>query len=461
MRVFGLELTSDRLRRALQALRVKQTLSGIGQWFTIHDTFPGAWQTNVEVDRTTVAESWAVYGCVTLIANDVSKMPPRVMRFDEAQQIWVPTLLRRPLLRNPNHFQTRIEFFRSWIFSLLLWGNTYVLKERDQNGFVARLYVLDPQRVTPLVSEDGGVYYRLNNDNLNGIPESSITVPASEIIHDRMNTLWHPLIGVSPISASGMAATQALAIQDNSAKFFQNMSRPSGVLEAPGAISNETASRIKTAWEENFSGANAGKVAVLGDGLEYRALTITATDSQLIEQLKFTGEMVCATFHVPPYKLGLGPMPTVNNTSALNQQYYDQCLQPIVESIELRLDEGLELPQNNEVWFDESAILRMDPEARYKSYNEAIGGGWMAPNEARRREDMAPVEGGDTPYLQQQNFSLAALAKRDANDPFANPAPSQPEPDLEPEDEDEMDEEELSRAFEAARMRSGPLWVNI
>src|SRR5690606_16452213 len=127
----------------------------------------------------------------------------------------------------------------------------------------------------------------------------------------------------------------------------------------PGAISNETASRIKTAWEENFSGANAGKVAVLGDGLEYRALTITATDSQLIEQLKFTGEMVCATFHVPPYKLGLGPMPTVNNTSALNQQYYDQCLQPIVESIELRLDEGLELPQNNEVWFDESAILRM------------------------------------------------------------------------------------------------------
>src|SRR5690606_33826764 len=157
--------------------------------------------------------------------------------------------------------QTRIEFFRSWIFSLLLWGNTYVLKERDQNGFVARLYVLDPQRVTPLVSEDGGVYYRLNNDNLNGIRESSITVPASEIIHDRMNTLWHPLIGVSPISASGMAATQALAIQDNSAKFFQNMSRPSGVLEAPGAISNETASRIKTAWEENFSGANAGKVA--------------------------------------------------------------------------------------------------------------------------------------------------------------------------------------------------------
>ena len=33
---------------------------------------------------------------------------------------------------------------------------------------------------------------------------------------------------------------------------------------------------------------------------------------------------------------------------------------------------------------------------------------------------MEPVEGGDSPYLQQQNYSLEALAKRDAaSDPFA------------------------------------------
>lgn len=446
MRVFGLELSAKRLRRALSSLRVKQTLSGVGQWFTIHDTYPGAWQQNVTVSRTTVAESWAVYGCVTLIANDISKMPARVMQWDEAQRIWVPTLLR-PLLRKPNHFQTRIEFFRCWIFSLLLYGNTYVLKERDQNGFVSGLYVLDPQRVTPLVAPDGGVYYRLNNDNLSGITEASITVPASEIIHDRINTLWHPLIGVSPISACGSAATQALAIQDNSTKFFQNMSRPSGILTAPGAIADTTAARIKQHWDENFTGKNAGKVAVLGDGLSYQQMTIAATDAQLIEQLKFTGEMICAVFHVPPYKLGLGPMPTVNNTGLLNQQYYDQGLQPIVESMELRLDDGLELPRNQEVWFDESAILRMDQASRFESYNKAIGGGWMAPNEARREEDMPPVEGGDSPYIQQQNFSLAALAKRDANDPFAKPEPAPPSTPSEPEEPEEDDQTDKALYF--------------
>jgi hypothetical protein len=48
----------------------------------------------------------------------------------------------------------------------------------------------------------------------------------------------------------------------------------------------------------------------------------------------------------------------------------------------------------------------------------------MAPNEARFKYfGLGPVTGGDTPYLQQQMFSLAALAERDASEPFAQPAP--------------------------------------
>ena len=52
---------------------------------------------------------------------------------------------------------------------------------------------------------------------------------------------------------------------------------------------------------------------------------------------------------------------------------------------------------------------------------------WAAcrPMIARRRcPRPGPVTGGDTPYLQQQMFSLEALAKRDANDPFAKPRPT-------------------------------------
>lgn len=390
---------------------------GYSWWPRVLESFTGAWQQNVTIDRPTVVQNWAVFSCATLIAGDIAKMPAAVMDYDSAQKVFVPTL-NRPVLRKPNRFQTYVEFIRLWVLSLLFNGNTYVLKQRDERGFVVALYILDPCRVTPLISEDGGIYYQLAADNLSGI-EEQLTVPASEIIHDRLWTIYHPLIGVSPIFACGIAAMQSAAIQQNSALFFQNMSRPSGVLTAPGAIADETAARLKAAWEEKFSGANAGKVAVLGDGLKYEAMTITAVDSQLIEQLKFSGEMICATFHVPPYKLGLGQMPTVNNVSALNQQYYDQALQPIVENIERHLKEGLEVSDPSEVWLDEGVLLRMDPATRMESHIKAISGALRAPNEARREENWAPQVGGDVLYLQQQNYSLPALAKRDSkDDPF-------------------------------------------
>jgi phage portal protein BeeE len=207
-----------------------------------------------------------------------------------------------------------------------------------------------------------------------------------------------------------------LAIQHSSRAFFANNAIPGGILTAPGKIGEETARRLKESWQENYSGRNSGRVAVLGDDLKFQQMSVPAEDAQLVEQLKLTAEMVCACFHLPAYKIGVGQMPTVNNTAALNQQYMDQCLHPLFESAEARLDHGLELPGLMEFWFDTANLLRLDPESRFKSHSEAIKGGWMTPNEARQAEDMEPVEGGDSPYMQQQNFSLAALARRDENE---------------------------------------------
>src|SRR5690606_3825031 len=404
-----------RLRRTLDKTAVKY-LSSLSGWFPIvRESYSGAWQSGVTVSQTTAAANWAVFACVTLIASDIGKMPARVMQWLAAERIWQPSL-NRPVLRRPNHFQTWPDFVKSWVFSLLLRGNTFVLKVRDSNRHVVAMYVLDPHRVVPLVSPSGEIFYQLHADNLAGI-EQAVTVPASEMMHDRIHTLYHPLIGVTPIYANAMAATQSKAIEENSAQFFQNMSQPGGVMTAPGPISDETASRIKETFKENFSGDKIGDLLVLGDGLQYQPLTISAKDSQLIEQHKWTGEMICATFHVPPYKLGLGQMPTTNNVAALNQQYYDQCLHPITDSMERRLDEGLELNSPfEEIWFDTSELLRMDPATRYDAHSKAIGGGWLAPNEARRQEDLPPKPGGDSPMLQQQNYSLEALALRDERD---------------------------------------------
>lgn len=428
MRIFGFDI---------RRVRNKQTLSPPGgTWRQILDVFPGAWQQDSTPEPEVVTGYWAVFACATLIAGDIAKCPARVMK-KNLDGIWEETI-ERPVLRKPNGYQTSIEFFFSWVMSKLLTGNTYVLKVRDRENRIVAMHVLDPLKCKPLVSESGDVFYELGGDNLSGITDKSIVVPASEIIHDKMYPVYHPLVGVSPIHACGRAASQGLAIQKNSQAFFENMSRPGGMLTAPGRITDEVAARLKQQFEDNYGGKNIGRLAVAGDGLTYESFSVTAEDAQLIAQLKMTAEMVCACFHVPGYKIGVGQMPTVNNTAALNQQYYDQCLQFLIETMEYQLDRGLELEEPNgfirteqrEVWFDLTNLLRMDPESRYKSHSEAIKGGWLAPNEARLKENLSSVDGGDSPMIQQQNYSLAALAKRDAQeDPFNSGINTRPEED--------------------------------
>lgn len=418
-------------------------------WFRIMESFPGAWQRNVEVKFDSVLSYHADWACRTLIASDISKLRVKLVKRD-GDGIWseVSNRAYSPVLRKPNHFQNRIQFFETWMLSKLQSGNTYVLKERDDRNVVKKLYVLDPNLVTPLVSDSGDVFYQINADNLTGIKQS-ITVPAREIIHDRFNCFYHPLVGLSPIFAGGLAAMQGLAIQNDSAKFFQNGARPGGVLTAPAAIADETAERIKEYWDAEFSGDNAGKVAVLGDGLKYEAMRAKAVDSQLIEQLKWSAEVICSTYHVPPYKIGVGATPTANNVQSLNVEYYSQCLQVLIEAIELCLDEGLEMKENIGTEFDTDGLLRMDSITQMEVLDKSKG--IMSPNEQRKKLDLPPKPGGDSPMLQQQNYSLQALAKRDAkDDPFGTATAPKADPESPPEPTPDPEREEAQqRAFAA------------
>jgi phage portal protein BeeE len=215
------------------------------------------------------------------------------------------------------------------------------------------------------------------------------------------------------------------------------------VLTAPGAISQATADRAKAYWEENFTAENAGKVAVLGDGLKYEAMTMTAVDAQLIEQLRWNDATIAGAFGVPTHMINGAAAPATNNVEALNQQYYSQCLQIHVESIELLIDEGLGLDQVTGrtlgTEFDLHDLLRMDTATKVRTASEGVRGGIFKPNEARAWFDLEPVTGGHAVYLQQQNYSLEALAKRDAKeDPFSSssPRPALPAPDEEDETED-------------------------
>jgi len=393
----------------------------------VREPFAGAWQRNLEINQNTVLSFHAVFSCISLIASDIAKMPLRMMRRD-SKGIWKESSSGKvaAIYRRPNAFQNRIQFFECWLNSKLCHGNTIALKIRNTRGEITELRILDWSKVTPLVADDGSVFYQINPDNLSGV-ESSVTVPAREVIHDRFNCLFHPLVGLSPIYAAGLAAMQGHHIQQNSASFFRNGSKPSGVIEVPGNITEENARKLKTDWETGYSGENAGKTGLLSNGAKYNAVSMSADDAKMVEQLQMSAKIVCSAFHVPAYKAGIGELPSYDNIEALEQQYYSQCLQALIESIELLLDEAFELEDGTGTEFDVSALLRMDSERRIKTLGEGVKNTILTPNEARRSENLPPVTGGDELYLQQQNFSLGALARRDASDdPFGKSSQSSP-----------------------------------
>ncbi len=433
----------------------------------IREPFTGAWQRNQEIRPDSVLAHHAVYSCITRISQDIGKLRPKLVEKDD-DGIWTETSSAAfsGVLNQPNRFQNYIQFQEWWITSKLIHGNSYALIERDDRQVPRSLYLLDPTRVTVLVSSDGAVFYRLKQDNLAGLEVSEVDVPASEIVHDRMNCLFHPLVGVSPIFACGTAANLGLEIQNNSSAFFSNGSTPSGVLTSPLNITAAQAEEMQLQWNSRYGPNGPGGVAVLGNNMKFEAMTMTAVDSQLIEQLEWTAEVVCSTFHVPPFMVGIGAMPAYQSAEILNQIYYSQCLQSHIESFELVMDAALGIGERNKldsgkiygVELDLDGLLRMDTKAQIDALTAGVGGSLYAINEARQKLSLKPKKGGDSILSQQQYYSIEALAERDANDPFAKPTPPLPPVDPAPALPTPEPQKQLTAGRSAEETESLEMW---
>jgi HK97 family phage portal protein len=402
-----------------------QPVNGGDVWHTIHEPSTGAWQRNqeIEVSKNDQMRHHAVFACVSLITRDIGKLKIKTKKkIDGVSQDCDSNV--KNLLAKPNEFQNWQQFAEAWATSKATTGNTYVWKVRNIFGEVWKYQILNSERTKPLVDPNGNVFYQVRKDRLFDLSED-VVFPASEIIHDRFNCFYHPLVGLSPITACALSASQGISIQRNAQAFFQNESRPSGLLTAPGSISPADAKVLQDRWHEKYSGKGRGGTAVLGDGMTYTSMSVPAHDAQLVEQLKMSGEIICTAFSVPAFKVGLAPIPA-GKVSDHNDIYYSDCLQHYIESIENLLNQHLQLEDGVEVEFCLDALLRMDAGSQMDYLDKGVKGAIMSPNEARAKVGLRPVPGGESPMIQQQNFSLAAIAKRDSSDdPFAKaPAPT-------------------------------------
>lgn len=443
-----------RTRQAMTTLPAPPTSGGnslppLSHGYT-HEPFSGAWQMNRECWGAQGIFS-AVYACITIIAGDLAKLPPTIRTLQSnGKKVDNPNHPAAQVLNRPNSYQTRVDFWGQFMSSALFTGNAYVYLQRDASHNVSAMHILDPRRVRVLLADDGSVFYRVGQEQLADLIGSD-TLPARDVMHHRLLTLTHPLVGLTPLYAAGVSAMTGQTIQQNSYAFFANMSRASGVLTAPGKISQETANRLKTEWDQNFKGGQMGRTAVLGEGMKWEPLTISAADAQLIEQLRWSVEDVARCFRVPTYMLTDASKVSFKNAETLARNYYSQTLQYHIESIEARIDQAFGLTGNTYCEFDLAAMLRMEFDARMSAYQVGIQSGVLTINEARYLEELGPMEGGDEPLIQSQYrpLSMAGEPTTAAPPPAEPPAP----PPADDETDDEVSDEELAAFDDSKTLR--------
>jgi HK97 family phage portal protein len=456
MKFFG--LTIGREKRAPESLN---TVSGWRDgWRRILEPFSGAWQQNVEEKRGDLLTYPTLYACINRLTSDIGKLAFLLRRLT-AEGIWVSATNSAydPVLRKPNHYQTPGQFREYWLLTKLVNGNSYILKRRDARGVVIELYVLDPERVLPMVSDAGEVYYQLYTSPLNTLPEGypaeNLIVPASEIIHDRCMTIHHPLIGVPPVASAHWPALKNMKIMRSATEFFANNAQPGGILTAPAGMSEADAAAVQTYWATNFSGGNAGKVAIVGADMKFTAFAMKSIDSQVVEQLRYSDEQICQPFGIPPFMVSIGTIPSGLGVDGVYQLYYQNALQTHIEHMESLLDEGLKVAAPLGIELDLGPLLRMDAAKRADVETKLVGGGIKTPNEGRLPFNLPPLTGGDTVYMQQQDIPLEQARLNKIDQP-APPAPSAPDPD----DQAAIDEAKAiiatQRAIDAMRKAVNP-----
>lgn len=445
MKIFGLTITRE---KRLPMAAVPQYRGG---WRRILESFPGAWQQNVEVCQADLVCYPTLYACLMRCASDIGKLPFLLMQ-QKDNGIWsaVENPAYSPVLRKPNNYQTAQQFRETWIISKKTQGNTYILKRRDNRGLVVAMYALDPCRVMPMVTETGQVYYQLNTDPLNTLPSDypadRLIVPASEIIHDRCICIHHPLIGVPPLCAAYWPTVKNLKILQSSAQFFNNNSQPGGILTAPAGMSDEDAQRVRDYWQTAYTGDNAGKVAVIGADMKFTSFAMKGADSQLVEQMQYSDRQICQPFGIPPYIVGVGEIPAGMKVDDVMNTYFALGLQSDIEAMEYLLDEGLGVSKPLGIELDLEPLLRMDQTKQAEFETKLVSGKIKTPDEARKKFNLPPTGGGGTLWGQDQDKPLGVLA-----DPAyiaaqnATPAPTEPAPVAEPEDTDTTASDEVRR----------------
>jgi HK97 family phage portal protein len=354
------------------------------------------------VTPTTAQSVSAVYACVQAIAETAASLPLILFRRGEDgdRERASDHPLYRVLHDMANPEQTALEFREYMQAPVLLKGNAFAKIVRGYDGQVRELWPLNPDNVQVRRTPSGLVYEHSKEGVLTRLL-------AHEVLHLRHRLGDDGVLGVSPIAAARGVVELAIAENQHGVSTFTNGAKLLGVLKFPGKLKPEQRQAIGASWASQHAGAaNAGRTAILEEGVDFQALSMSLEDASWIEARKLSVIEVCRLFRVPPSIVGAMEQSNYSNSVEMARQFATQTLRRHLVMWEQAIAAKCLTDAGRRTYFAEhqvEGLLRGDSANRAAFYSSGISDGWMLRSEARKLENLKAIDGIDDAPLSQKS----------------------------------------------------------
>lgn len=372
--------------------------------------------TGVPVTADSAMKVSAVWACVGAIAGSLSSIPlPILERLPEGGSNQATDYYLYDVIHDqPNRSQTSIEWREMMNVHALQKGNGYSEIVPGRRGAAEELIPLPPDYVTP-EQQIGGVWrsdcaltkgpirYKLRQQ------DGTERILSDENVFHLRGMSSGGLKGLSVIEYARQSFGLALATEQYGARWFSQDARPRGVLKTANKLQPETKRQLKEGWEAAHSGlGNAHRIAVLEDGLEFQAISISPEDSQFLGTRDFQIADIARWFRVPLHMIQAMTKETAWGTGieSLSLAFVIYTLQPWA----VRWEQAIrrDLINDTRRYYAKhtfAGLLRGDTKSRFEAYSQARNWGWLSTDEIRAFEEMNPLpDGKGAIYLQPLNM---------------------------------------------------------
>lgn len=336
----------------------------------------------------------AVYACVYVLSSSVAQLPLHVKRKSGDKVETVKDHSAYYLLHDsPNAWQTSYKLREYAQSSVLLYGNAYIHIVRDKNGGVVSLESLEPWKVQLLKNGSRYVYAYYGDDK-------TMSVSPDDVLH--IKSLGPSIkTGKSVIQTHAETIGLGLDARKFASGFFGGNARPAGILSVKTPLNSNAWENFKKMWQtaQEKLRSEENKTILLPAELDYKALTVSPVDTELLSMMKLNRSEIAGIFNVPAHMINDLEKATFSNISEQTIQFIRFSVMPWVVNWEQELNRKIfteaERKAGYFVKFNLAGIMRGTAGERATFYHAAITDGWMSRNEARQLEDMNPVEGLD------------------------------------------------------------------